>query len=89
MIIQCSDMIRNKIDGNVLCVSIFIKNMGWHLRVIGILSNKETLIHPFTGEFTYGTQNILQKNIMTVFFNILGINFSQLLLILHQRMFIY
>ena len=57
--IECTEIIWNKIYINGLCVSIFIKDMGWYLGVIGNLLNYECLIYIFTGEVLNDTPNIL------------------------------
>ena len=44
---------------NVLSVSVFFKNMGWYLVVVGKLHNDECLIYIFMGGVLNGTRNIL------------------------------
>ena len=47
--IEHTEMNFKTIYANGLCVSIFLKNMGWHLGVIGNIHNYECLIYIFTG----------------------------------------
>ena len=49
---------RNGTDENGLCVSIFLKNMGWCLGVIRKLHNDECLIYIFTGKIQNGNLSI-------------------------------
>ena len=57
--IECTGTIWNRRDASWFCVSIFIKDMGWYLEVIGNLLNDECIIYIFTGEVLNGTPNIL------------------------------
>ena len=50
-------------DVNGLCVSIFLKNMGWYLGVIGNLDNYECLIYIFTGKYENVTPIIFNKTL--------------------------
>ena len=50
-------------DVNVLCMSIFLYNMGWLLGVIGKIHNDECLIYIFTGNVENGTPLIFNKTI--------------------------
>ena len=47
-------------NANELCVSIFIKYIGWYLVVMGILHNEECHIYIFKGEVQYCTPNIFK-----------------------------
>ena len=42
---QCIKIIWNKINADGLCFSIFIKDMGWYLGVIGRLHNESYHIY--------------------------------------------
>ena len=50
-------------DANGLCVSIFLKNMGWYLGVIGKLHNDEYLIYILTGKVQNGNPSIFNKSL--------------------------
>ena len=50
-----------KTVANGLCVSIFLKNIGWYLIVIGNLDNYECIIKIFTGKVENVTPIIFIK----------------------------
>ena len=47
--IECTEMVCNKIDANLLCISILIEDMGLYLGVMGSLQNEECHIYIFIG----------------------------------------
>ena len=50
-------------DVNILCTSVFLKNMGWYLGVIGELHNDECLMYIFTGKVENVTPIIFDKTL--------------------------
>ena len=68
-----------------MCVFVLIKDMWWYLVVIGILNIEEIFVYIFTGNVTDVTP-FFHKIIMTVGFNILGINVYQFSSILSMKM---
>ena len=65
-----------KIDENGLCVSIFLKNLGWYLGVIEKLQNDECLIYIFTGKVQNGTPIIFNETLYRCWYKELRNNFS-------------
>ena len=61
MFVVQSDILCNKIDTSILCVSVFVKDMGWYWGFIVRLHYEETMIYLFTGYVTSGTTNIFKE----------------------------
>ena len=87
--IECTEMTLKISDANVLCVSIFLRNIWCWLGAIGNLDNNEFLIYIFTGKVENGTTIIFNKHYSIVGINNQGIIFHRYWLILHPRMFIF
>ena len=50
---------------NGLCVSIFLKNMGWYMRIIGKFDNNECIVYIFTVKVENAPKIIFnEKNII-------------------------
>ena len=58
LFIEYTWIIWNRKYASVLCVSVWFKDMGWYLGVIGRIHNDECLIYLFTGEVLNGNPNI-------------------------------
>ena len=62
LFIEYTGIIRNRKCEIGLCVSIWFKDMGWYLGVIGRIHKDECLINLFTGEVFNGNPNIFTNS---------------------------
>ena len=63
LFVKCTEINCKGTDENGLCVSIFLKNMGWYLVVIGKLQNDECLVYIFTSKIQNGITGIFNKTL--------------------------